>query len=213
MDARRPAFHDHDEANGDDLIVVRRNVRWEDYKRALEMRGDHSGPRISYADGCLEIMSPSREHEAIKSVIGRLVEVYCLERGVDFRTYGSWTLKKPRAKKAVEPDECFVFGRPTSRKPPARPDLAIEVVWTSGGISKLPIYRAMKVREVWIWRKGVITPRVLRDRDYREVAGSEVLPGIDLVQLASFIDRETTSAAMRAYRAALTKPRRTSRKP
>jgi Uma2 family endonuclease len=211
MDATRPSLHDHDETKGGDRFVVRRDVRWEDYKRALAMRGDHSGPRIAYADGCLEIMSPSREHEAIKSVIGRLVEVFCLERGIDFRTYGSWTLENKRAKKALEPDECFVFGPAKKNDPPKRPDLAIEVVWTSGGISKLQIYRALRVREVWFWRKGVITPGVLRGRSYVEVDRSEVLPGIDLVQLASFIDRDTTSASMRAYRAALTRSAKSAR--
>lgn len=32
-------------------------------------------------------MSPSQTHEAIKSMIGRLIETYCLERGIRFSTY------------------------------------------------------------------------------------------------------------------------------
>jgi hypothetical protein len=35
------------------------------------------------------------------------------------------------------------------------------------------------------------------------VPASEALPGIDLEQLASFLDRPTASAAIREYRAAL----------
>jgi hypothetical protein len=35
------------------------------------------------------------------------------------------------------------------------------------------------------------------------VTGSAVLPGIDLAQLASFLDRPSASQAMREYRAAL----------
>lgn len=30
-----------------------------------------------------------------------------------------------------------------------RPHLAIEVVWTSGGLDKLDVYRKLGVREVW----------------------------------------------------------------
>jgi len=51
------------------------------------MRGDHSVPRISYLGGEIEIMSPSRTHEAIKSLIGRLLETYCLEREIPSSIY------------------------------------------------------------------------------------------------------------------------------
>jgi hypothetical protein len=46
---------------------------------------------------------------------------------------------------------------------------------------------------------------VLRARGYQAVTGSELLPGIDLDELVSFMDRPTTSRAMREYRAALRK--------
>lgn len=191
---------DRDDRPHEDHFVVLRDVTWADYQRIMEIRGDRSAPRLAYADGRLEIMSPSQEHESLKSLIGCLVEVYCLEAGIEFRTLGSWTLADQALEHGVEPDECYVFG---PARAAARPDLAIEVVWTSGGLGKLDIYRVLGVREVWFWRRGVITPHVLRDSDYVATAASEVLPALDLVQLASFLDRPTTSAAMRAYRDAL----------
>jgi Uma2 family endonuclease len=69
------------------------------------------------------------------------------------------------------------------------------VVWTSGGLSKLEIYRKLGVREVWFWRKGKITAHVLRGDAYLEAVASEALPGLDLTLLASVLDRPTTSAA------------------
>ncbi|HTQ46620.1 MAG TPA: Uma2 family endonuclease, partial [Polyangiaceae bacterium] len=107
-----------------------------------------------------------------------------------------------------EPDECYVFGPMAGRKVP---DLAIEVVWTWGGIDKLQIYRKLGVREIWYWRKGEITPYRLHGERYRRIATSKVLPGIDLRQLASFLDRPFTSQAMREYRAALRRGRRKTR--
>jgi Uma2 family endonuclease len=86
---------------------------------------------------------------------------------------------------------------------PERPDLAIEVVWTFGGINKLEIHRKLGVREVWFWRRGQLTAHALRGDQYAEVPESEVLPGIDLTELASFLDRPTASQAIRDYRAAL----------
>src|SRR5712691_6352281 len=103
-----------------DHIVHLHGVSWTDYLRVLRMRGDHSAPRITYLDGELEIMRPSRHHEWIRRAIGCLVEVLCLERGIDFSTYGSWTLKKKKDERGAEPDECYVFGEVRS---PKRPDL------------------------------------------------------------------------------------------
>ena len=185
--------------DGYDHIVHLHGVSWAGYLAVLRMRGDHSAPRITYLDGELEIMSPSHFHESIKSMIGRLVEVWCLEHDIEFTPLGSWTLKK-KPSRGAEPDECYVFGEVKS---PQRPDLAIEVVWTSGGIDKLEVYRKLGVREVWYWRKGKLQPYQLHGERYRAIPRSKVLPGIDLEQLVSFIDRPTASKAIRAYRAAL----------
>jgi Uma2 family endonuclease len=197
--ARRDDFDDTDH------FVRLHGVSWADYGRLLRIRGDHSAPRITYLEGEVEIMSPSRSHESIKSFIGRLVEVYCTHHEIEFTPYGAWTLKKKREERGAEADECYVFGEP---KDPKRPDLAIEVEWTSGRIDKLEVYRKLAVREVWYWREGRIQPYLLRGERYRPVAASKALAGIDLVQVASLLDRPSASRAMREYRAALRKPRR-----
>ena len=200
---------DRDDLPHEDHFVILHGVTWADYQRLLEVRGDRSAPRITFLEGRVEIMSPSRTHESIKSLIGCLVEAYCLERDVEFSTYGSWTLEDKAVDRGVEPDECYVFGQVPD---PKRPDLAIEVVWTSGGLNKLEVYRKLGVREVWYWRRGRITPFALRGEEYKELAESEVLPDIDLVELVGFLDRPSTSAAIRDYTAALRR-RRTSASP
>ena len=193
-------LEDHDDTPVEDKIVVLRGLRWSDYQRMLEVRGDAAVPRLAYLDGELEIMTPSRPHESIKSRIGTLVEVWCLEKGIEFSPYGSWTLEKKAAERGLEPDECYVFGQVAE---PERPDLAIEVVWTAGGLRKLDIYASLAVPEVWFWRRGQITVHLLDGGSYHEASSSRSLPGIDLAQLASFLDRPTASQGIREYRAAL----------
>ena len=194
-------LRNHDDTPVEDKIVVLRGLSWSDYQRQLELRGDRSLPRFAYLEGDLEIMTPSQPHESLTSRIGRLVEVWCLEKGIEFSPYGSWTLQDKEAERGVEADECYVFGV----EPEAdRPHLAIEVVWTSGGLRKLDIYVKLGVREVWFWRKGRITVHVLSGDQYLEATTSGVLPGIDLVQLCTYLDRPTASQAIREYRAALT---------
>ena len=186
----------------EDHFVYLDGVSWADYERLMKLRGEGSVPRLAYEQGVVELMSPSREHESIKSWIGRLVEVWCDVHDVEFRPVGSWTLKNKRKKTGVEPDECYVFG---DRRVMRRPDLAIEVVWTSGGLDKRDLYRRIGVPELWFWRRGRISIHGLRPSGYVEVQKSEMLPGINLVELASFVHPRMTSRALRAYRATLRK--------
>jgi len=198
MLARR--LTEHDDTSVEDQIVVLRGAAWGDFQRALELRGDVSGTRVAFLEGVLEIMTPSRAHEGLKFKIGRLLEAWCLENGIEFSGYGSWTLEGSEHDRGIEPDECYVFGNVSD---PVRPDLAIEVVWTSGGVDKLEIYRKLGVREVWFWRRGQLTAYVLEGDSYTQASRSAVLPGIDLAELASHLDRPTSSQAIREYRDAL----------
>jgi Uma2 family endonuclease len=86
---------------------------------------------------------------------------------------------------------------------PQTAGLAIEVVVTSGGISKLDVYRKLGVREVWFWRRGRIDLFALRDEQYEPIAGSELIPGLDLDLLLRFVDVRPTTKAVRGYREAL----------
>jgi Uma2 family endonuclease len=153
-----------------DQYVQLRGVSWADYLQLVEIRGDRPRPRIAFFRGTLELMSTSRTHEQIKSCIGRLVETWCLERGVEFMPYGGWTLQDEDAESAAEADECYIFGVDPQRK--RRPELAIEVVLTSGGIDKLEIYHRLRVREVWFWKNGAIRVYLRRARRYAAVAAS-----------------------------------------
>ena len=182
-----------------DQIIVFHDVTWEDYERVLEIRGDKSAPRINYLEGELEIMSPSRDHEQIKSFIGRLLEVWCLHRGIEFTPLGSWTLKGEERDRAAEADECYVFG--TARR--ERPQLAIEVDWSRGSIDKLRLYEKLGVDEVWIWRKGAIQVHVLGGERFVKAERSRLFPDLDLELLASMLDRDTVSQALRDYKKAL----------
>ena len=169
-----PDQHDH--------IVVLNNATWADLQRHLEMRQGKAVPRIVYLKGRLELMSPSRTHEAQKSNIGRLVEAWCRHQRIEFSPYGAWTLEDKEVERAVEPDECYVFGDDPE---PERPDLAIEVIWTSGSIDKLEVYRLLGVREVWIYQRGTLTLHALRGERYVAIDQSEVLRGIDHATLST----------------------------
>jgi Uma2 family endonuclease len=165
----------------------------------LAVKGDRAGVRMAYLEGDVELMTPSRSRESIKTTIGRLLEAYAEERGVDLNGYGSWTIKSAPKERGVEPDACYIVG--VERK--EAPDLAIEVVWTHGGLDKLEIYCGLGVGEVWMWKDGAIAISALGDAGYQRVERSRLLPDLDLAFMTSFLDHDSQTQAVRAFRAAL----------
>ena len=188
----------------EDQRITFRDVSWTDFELMLRVRRDRAGIRMTYLDGVLELMSPSVDHEGIKEMIGRLLELYALERDIPLSAFGSWTLKSPARATALEPDKCYTV----SAGRPARPDLAIEVVCTSGGLARLEAYHPLEVGEVWFWRAGAIEVHVLVGESYERRERSALFPDLDLAELAEHIDVGDQPAAIKHYREVLR--RRTS---
>jgi Uma2 family endonuclease len=188
-----------------DQIVVLRNIPWAQYDGLCKARKDSAGPRMAYLDGTLEIMSPARKHEFEKTLIARLVETYGEEAGLSLNGFGSETFREKAKDAGVEPDECYCVG-------PAKkfPDIAIEVIHTSGDINKLEIYRRLRVTEVWFWAKERFWVYRLAGKQYAPRERSEVLPALDLDELARIVvatDESHQTEAVRAYRRALRRHR------
>lgn len=197
--ASRPTAPSGEHVPTADQRVVTYGVPWSHFEAQLELRGDRPVPRMAFLDGTLELMSPSKDHESIKSYIGRLIEAYALECDIDLSPYGSWTLKRAPKQAGLEPDECYLVGDQERDTP----DLAIAVEWTSGGIDKLEIYRRLGVREVWRWKPSQIEVHVLRGSAYEVSERSFVFPDLDVKLLASFLDHPTALQAVKAFRDAL----------
>ncbi len=184
-----------------DQQIVIDGVDWAGYQGLLSLRGQRSRPKLAYLDGVVELMNTSRAHEGLTSVVGHLVEAYCLERDIDFSAYGNWTLTREQNRAGAEADECYVFGRRPSDKD--RPDLAIEIVWTHGGIDKLEVYRRLEVGEVWFWQADAIAVHVLGAHGYAASARSVCLPDLDLALVCRLAMVEPMSDSIKQLRAAL----------
>lgn len=174
---------------------------WDEFQRFLEIRSERGGNRITYLDGVMEIMSPSHVHEGIKSRLGRLLELWASHEDVEITAWGSTTLKKKSRKAGAEPDECYVIGRSDW---PGRPDLAIEVNWTSGGLDKLEVYDRLEVPEVWFWENDRLTVFVRKPRGgYARRSKSALLPTLDLETFSAHVADPDQPRAVRTFLAAL----------
>src|SRR5688572_8660201 len=132
MSAARPLPEPVDPRTMDHFVYL--HVDWNGYQQLLAMRGESSVPRITYLEGLAELMSPSRYHEIDKTRFARLLETWSEIAGVPLEGYGSWTLEDEKADRGAEADECYTVRR-VVKSDEERPDIAIEVVWTSGGAS------------------------------------------------------------------------------
>jgi Uma2 family endonuclease len=178
-----------------DQLVVMHGVDWRTYGALRELI-DSPGIRMTYLNGALEIMSPSRRHEHEKKTIARMIEVFALERDVPLRGWGSTTFKREAKERGLEPDECYCLGRDLADAP----DIALEIVVTSGGIDRLPVYRGLGVQEVWIFRDGRFRLHALDGDHYRVIDRSELVPGLDFGVMADLVAMPDQHAAVKVFR-------------
>jgi Uma2 family endonuclease len=82
-------------------------VSWETYEHLLSDLADRSVPRLTFAQGVLEIMSPTAEHEEYNRTLAALVEFVATELRINIRRLGSTTFKREDLVKGFEPDTCF----------------------------------------------------------------------------------------------------------
>ena len=193
-----PILAAQDRSHDPDQRVILGGIDWWQFEAFLAIRGDSPGVRVTYLEGQLEIMSPSQSHEMLAKLIARLLEAYADEKGFVFEGYKSMTMRNAPKLRGIEPDECYAVGAAKDS-----PDLAVEVMWTHGGLDKLDVYRGLGVKEVWIWKKDELKAYELRGGAYVEIGESVVIPGLSPSFIAGFLDSDTQTEAVRKLRAAL----------
>jgi Uma2 family endonuclease len=174
-------------------------VSWQAYEALLSDLGDDfPGLRVHYLDGTLEITRPGRQHEVVKDNIDRLLGVYFEETRTRFYGLGSTTFRAEAKRQGAEPDVSFCIGMDKEF-----PDIAIEVVQTSGSVNKLDIYQGLNVVEVWFWQNDQFSVYCLQREEYEQRERSELLPELDLSILATYVMYPEPLDAVIEFRQAL----------
>jgi len=187
------------------------DVPWDAYEEILSALEDCYF-RHTYDRGTLEIMmSPRKDHDWIKKLIGRMIESMCLALNIRIQSTGSTTLKSGKAIRGLEPDEGYYIAneaRVRGRKlfdplkdPP--PDLALEVDVTSKSLKRLPVYFDLGVREVWRY-DGQAMYFYVRKRTggYKEVSRSLAFPFLETTDVSRFledVESRDENAIVRAF--------------
>jgi len=214
-----------DEGEQESPGILLDGVSWELYEQLLDVVGDRS-IRLTFDDGELEIMSPLREHEKCKKVIGGMIEVLSLELNIPIEPVGSTTFRRKLLAKGLEPDESYYIQHEPEvrgsgeidlkRDPP--PDLAVEIDITHRAIDRERIYAALGIPELWrfdgehlsAFRLTSGRPRVSRlskaerqKRKYVPISKSLCFPFLTVADLEPFVKKAMASGytvAIRAFR-------------
>jgi Uma2 family endonuclease len=175
--------------------LIFRGLSWLEFK-TIEPILDRPGIRLSYLDGALEITEmPGRTHETIKKRIAALVEAYLDILGIEYTPTGSMTLESEESQVKREADESYELGLDRER-----PDLVIEIIITSGGISKLLAYQRLKISEVWLWEKGTLSIYRLTEDGYQLSEKSIGLPDLDITLLVDCIKLPSHVQSLQQFR-------------
>lgn len=195
-------------ATSEEQRLLVRGVSFQDYVIVREAL-DRPGLRMTYCEGALELMSPSRNHEFWKTSVARLIETYAFVRRLPLLGYGSTTFRNETKERGVEPDECWRVG--SQMKDGEIPDIVLEVICTNPLLDKLHVYDGLAIPEVWIWKSGAFEIFARKDETsgggYERVLRSPALPDLDFSLVAPFVTREDQDVALHEMADLVTKKR------
>jgi Uma2 family endonuclease len=181
-----------------EVRLLLHGVSWKDYVIAREAL-DSPALRMTFCEGELELMSPSRPHEEWKTNIARMVELFALDRDIPLYGYGSTTFKSEAKKRGVEPDECYCVGGAMREWP----DVVLEVVHTHPfEIDRRRVYAGLGAPELWIFDKGVFSIWRRDGAEYDRAETSAAVPPLDFALLARFCVRTDQHEALKEWREA-----------
>ena len=169
-------------------------MSWHQFKLLQESFNGSPGIRLFYYRGEVEILAVSQDHEIFSELIGILLAEYFVEKRIEFTPTGSFTQEKQGVASA-QADKSYFIG-----KVGTTPDLSIEVVFTSGTLSKLNRYQELGVPEVWFWEDGLLTLHHLRSNGYERIYASEVLKDLDISLLTRCVLITSRLEAIREFR-------------
>jgi Uma2 family endonuclease len=185
----------HSNTEQEQRLLMPGTYNWQEFEALEALLSESTGLRMTYLDGEIELMTLGEPHELIKSLLGMFLEAYLIEMGIEFIPAGSATRRSKTKGASFEPDESYYL---IEKK--ANPDLAIEVILTSGNLQKLEKYRRFQIPEVWLWEDDRLTIYALDNDAYQEVDCSQLLPDLDLSLLVLCVQMPSRLEAMNAFK-------------
>jgi Uma2 family endonuclease len=189
--------------------LILQGVGWDFYERVLKEFTHSNSLHFAYDNGFLEIEVPLAKHEIPNRILQDLVSTICVEKEINFINAGSTTFRQRSKDKGVEPDTCFYIQNEAKIRgkldidltidPP--PDLVIEVDITSPSLNKMPIYAALGVSEVWLYKGRKVEFHRLYGEFYQEISNSVTFPKLSAEKATEFLQKGLVESSVEWSRA------------
>src|SRR5215216_1165250 len=183
-----------------DERVVLSCVSWETYERLLADDEERRVPRMTYDQGVLELVTPSKPHEVDAATITRIVDIVAAVLGIPIQSTASTTFRRQDLERAFEADASFyVQNEPRVRNrrevdltvdPP--PDVVLEMEMSRSALDKLPLFASMGIPEVWRCDGQRVSIFILEEDGHRESPSSRALPVLTAEVLTRFLAESRT---------------------
>ncbi len=188
--------------------LILHSIGWDFYEQVLEQYQDSNEVHFAYDDGFLEVEVPLFEHERPGEILRDLIANICNEREIDYVSAGSTTFRQRAKAKGCEPDASFYIQNESrvrdlkslnlTQDPP--PDLVIEVDVTSPSLNKMPIYAALGVPEVWLYKGEKVVFFKLYGGVYQETSNSPAMPFLDNQTVNTFLEKGLSESSSKLIR-------------
>lgn len=171
------------------------SLGWSEYQALLRDLGDNRAVRVTYIQDVLEIRMPSKLHELVNRLLERIIVTLTEELGMSVVALGSTRFDQEAIGQGVEPDSCFYIQNAeridVESALPFRlpPDLVVEVDISSSSKSRLKIYSAMGVLEIWRYSLQGFSILHLQASEYIEQDFSLAFPKVSANFLQDLIER------------------------
>jgi Uma2 family endonuclease len=183
----------------DDRVVLH-HVTWETYERLLADDVERRVPRMTYDQGVLELVTPSKPHEMDAATIVRVVDIVAAVLGIPVQSVGSTTYRRNDLHRGFEPDASFYIqneARVRDRReinlavdPP--PDLILEMEMSRTVRDKLPLFASMGIVEIWHCDGERVTILTLDQNECQTSPASLALPALTSEVLTRFLAASRT---------------------
>jgi Uma2 family endonuclease len=184
----------------DDCVVLL-HVSWETYERLLGDDEERRIPRMTYDQGVLELVTPSKPHEVDAATITRFVDIVAAVLGIPIQSTASTTFRRQDLERGFEPDASFYIqneARVRNRRevdltvdPP--PDVVLEMEMSRSARDKLPLFASMGIPELWRCDGERVSILTLEQDHYRESSSSQALPVLTSEVLTQFLAESRTT--------------------
>jgi hypothetical protein len=155
------------------------------------VRGEDPRLRLTWHRGALELCRLGHPHRQIEETLCRMLQEWVAQRSLPLGRIRRRSWADAGGAFCLSPGICFGEGEEVQ--------LVIDVITEKPEIERGPLWRALPLRELWIWYQDELQVHRRGPAGWSIEQRSELLPGLDLELLGGLAAEPEPAEALRAF--------------